>query len=318
MRISLLGGTRFVGAAILEELVEGGHEVVILHRGETERDDLPEVDHIHLDRHDVASLRAALLDKRPEVLIDTCAYTRQDAEAVAEALPLDVRSVVLSSLDTYRQFHRLRARLPPEDGVLLDEESPIRTGSEKYLYRGVERPRGAGAQNMDEYENLDVEEVMSTRGSVILRLPIVYGERDPIGREEFVLRQVRAGADRVEIGSGTLLLTRAWVRDVARAVRLAAETDAADGMILNIGERKTLPIIGWAKAILEAAESDAELVVVPEHELPAELALTGPLSQHILVDSSKARRVLGWEDSDPRAASKASVTWHLANPPAAG
>jgi hypothetical protein len=37
--------------------------------------------------------------------------------------------------------------------------------------------------------------------------------------------------------------------------------------------------------------------------------------QHLLVDSSKARDLLGWEQTDPHEALRRSVAWHLANPP---
>jgi len=45
------------------------------------------------------------------------------------------------------------------------------------------------------------------------------------------------------------------------------------------------------------------------------MALTGALSQHILDDSSRARRILGWQDSDADTAIRASVDWHLDHPP---
>lgn len=315
MRITLLGGTRFIGAATLEELVAHGHEVTVVHRGQTERDDLPEVPHAHLDRHDVEALRGVLVDTGAEALVDTCAYSRRDAESVVAALPDDVRAVVLSSMDTYRQFHRLREGLPPLDALPLDEDSPTRTGDERYLFRGTTSPRGGGAGDMDSYENLDVEQVALAQGATVLRLPMVYGERDPMRREDFVLAQLRQGCDPIEIGAGTLLWTKAWVRDVARAIRLAAESGAGDGLALNLGERRSLPIIGWAQQVLDAAGSDAELATVPDDQLDAERWITGARSQHVLVSSARIRQLLGWDDTDPVEAIHASVAWHLAHPP---
>ncbi|HEX9775129.1 MAG TPA: hypothetical protein VGB83_06080 [Actinomycetota bacterium] len=67
--------------------------------------------------------------------------------------------------------------------------------------------------------------------------------------------------------------------------------------------------------ILDAAGSGAELVRVPDDSLPADLAMTGTINQHLLADSAKARARLGWTDSDPAETVKRSVTWHLANPP---
>jgi UDP-glucose 4-epimerase len=312
----LLGGTRFIGAAALEELLEHGHEVLVIHRGESERDDLPAVEHAHLARHDVDALQTTLRAFGAQVVVDTCAYTRADAQGLVAAVDHEVRLVVLSSQDVYRQFHRLRTGTTPIDGVPLDEDSPLRSGPERYLFRGEARPAGVGAAGMDDYENLDVEEVVLPRGATVLRLSMVYGERDPMRREEFVLGQVRAGAEQIEVGAGTLLWTRCWVRDVARAVRLACERDTAAGLALNIGERRTVPVLAWVRMILAAAECDAPVVVVPDDALPSGLRWTGARAEHVLTDASRARQLLGWHDRDPSTGVTASVAWHLANPPA--
>lgn len=225
MRIAMLGGTRFIGAATVEELVDHGHDVVVVHRGQSELDDLPPVAHRHVDRHDATGLKAALVGA--EVVVDTNAYTRADAQALVAALPAHAGAVVLSSMDVYRAFHRLNNLLAPIDRLPLDEGSPTRSGDERYLFRGQEVPPGVGAAAMHDYENLDVEDVALAAGATVLRLPMVYGERDPMRREAFVLD--RRHQERIEIGAGTLLWTKGYVRDVAAAIRLAPKPVPAPG-----------------------------------------------------------------------------------------
>jgi nucleoside-diphosphate-sugar epimerase len=308
MRIAVLGGTRFIGPAIVDRLRAGGHEVSVLHRGSTDphRADVPDV---HLDRADETALRAALRDQRAEVLIDTCAYSRRDAEIAVAALHSDLHAVVLSSMDVYRAFASLRAGRVT-DPVPLTETSALR--STRYPYRGEHVPL-AGI-DVDTYEKLDVEECYLAAGAIILRLPMVFGERDPLRREEFILRRVRAGRTQIPFGAGTFLWSRGWVRDIGAAVALAVEADLT-GEVLNVCEAQTWTVELWARAILEAAGSDADLVRVPDDQLPEDLRLTGSISQHLLADSSKARRLLGWSDSDPMEAVRASVTWHLTHSP---
>lgn len=314
MRVAVLGGTRFIGVAIVEELVRWRHEVLVVHRGREERDDAPDVPHVHLDRHDVAGVRAALATFRADVLVDTNAYSTRDAENLVAAL--DGRpAVVLSSMDVYRAFATLRAGAPATDAVPLDESSPVRGPGQRYLNRGHTGPSLRGI-DPDTYENLDVEAVCLAAGHTVLRLPMVYGERDELTREEFVLRRVRAGRRRIPFGAGTFLWTRGWVRDVAAAVRLAGETGAAAGQALNVGERRSPTAEQWARDILAVAGSDAELVRVPDAALPEDLLLTGAIPQHVLVDAARARTLLGWAETDPAEALRASVAWHLAHPPA--
>src|SRR5919197_4217203 len=308
MRVMVLGGTRFIGAAIVEELDRHGHELLIVHRGEHEPGDLPAADHLHCDRRDLPHLRAAIADFHPEALLDTCASDAADAETALAAVDGDPRLLVLSSMDVYRAWGSLLDRAET-DPLPIDETAPVR--QRRFPYRGREHaPPGA-----DTYEKLDVEAPYLARAATVCRLPAVYGERDYQRREEPILRRVRAGRDRIPAGAGTWLWTRGYVADVASGVRLALESDAAVAEVLNLGETRTWSMGLWARHVLDAAGSAATLVRVPDELLPDDLRLLGTLPQHLLVDSSKARNLLGWEPTDPHEALHRSVAWHLAHPP---
>jgi nucleoside-diphosphate-sugar epimerase len=301
----VLGGTRFIGRAIVEELHAAGHELLVVHRGETEPDAGPEVRHLHCDRQDLGEHKEALAGFQPDGAVDTRALSRNDAEVAVASLPAGIRLLVISSADVYRAFGSVHAGVVT-DPVPLDEASPVRT--DRFPYRD-RRP------GYDDYEKLDVEEVYLAHRGTVCRLPAVYGERDYQRREEFILRRVRAGRDRIPIGSGAFLFARAYVGDVGRGIRLALESDAAAGEIFNLSEARTPSIRLWAQQILEAAGSKAELVTVPEDQLPLDLGLTKAVAQHILLSAAKARSMLGWTETDPQQAVARSVAWHLAHPP---
>ena len=308
----VLGGTRFIGRRIVDELVAHGHDVLVVHRGTSHPPDLrDDVPHLHADRLDLAPVADDLRRFDPEVVLDCAALGARDADAVLGALPAggDLRLVVLSSMDTYRAYGSLHAGRVT-DAVPLDETSPVRP--ERYPYRGQ-------IPGMGDYEKLDVEERWLGRGATVCRLPMVFGEHDYQRREEFVLRRVRAGRREIPIGAGTALLTFGYVGDIARGVRLAIEADpaVAAGEIFNFGERRS-PTMGLrARRILEAAGATAttEFVPVPDDALPPDLGILGSIAQPLLVSSEKARRVLGWDESDPEEALRRSVGWHLDHPP---
>ena len=300
----MLGGTRFIGRATVEELAAAGHQLLIVHRGQLEPDDLPRIPHLHCDRAELVSHREELAAFGAEAVVDCRALTHADAEVALRALPEVGRWIVISSLDVYRAFGALNQDRET-DPVPLDEDSPVR--SERYPYRGKLPDR-------DDYDKLDVEEVYAAAQATVFRLPMVYGEHDYQRREEFILRRVRAGRRRIPFGSGMWLACRVYVRDVAWAVRLALEHPALTG-VMNVCEDRTYSVRMWARMILEAADSDAELVRVGDDLLPDDLKETGNLSQHIAATSGKARTVLGWSTSDPFETLKTSVRWHLAHPP---
>lgn len=311
MRICVLGGTRFIGRAIVDALADH-HEVLVVHRGRTEPDGLPDLAHLHADRMALTEPEPAkaLADFDPEAVIDCMAIGAADAEAVLDAFPGDDRRlVVLSSMDTYRAYGSLHAGTVT-DAVPLDETSPVRP--EKYPYRGQ-------VPGMDDYDKLDVEPRWLERGGVVARLPMVTGPRDYQRRQDFILRRVRHERQRIPIGSGNALLTHGDVDDVARGVRLLVEADATAvaGEIFNFGEERTPSLRLRAEAILRHAGHDAELVTVPDGVLPPDLGITAAIGQHLLVSSAKARSVLGWTTADPEETFARTVAWHLDHPPSA-
>jgi nucleoside-diphosphate-sugar epimerase len=305
VRVIVFGGTRFIGRAIVEELAAAGHALLIVHRGNLEPADMPAVQHFHAERADLPAHRKELAAFKPDAAIDCRALTRADAETVLDALPADVRLVVVSSIDVYRAFGALNQDLET-DPVPLDETSAVRPT--RYPYRDL-------MPGMEQYDKLDVEEVYLPRGATSVRLPMVYGEHDYQLREEFILRRVRAGRQRIPFGNGMWLHSGAYVRDVARGVHLALKTPAAGGEVLNLCEDRTYSMRMWSRMILDAAGSNAELVRVADEVLPEDLKATGTMSQHIAVSAQKARSLLGWTTSDPADSLRTTVRWHLANPP---
>ena len=308
MHVVMLGGTKFIGRAITEALVARGDDVTVIHRGDTEPAGWVECQHLHAARADFASVAGQVRSLRPDAVVDTLALTRADADAVLPHLP-DTRLVLLSSMDVYRAFGLLLDDAEGEP-VPVTEASAVRP--DRYPYRGREE----GGGSLDDYDKLDVEPAYLARGGAVLRLAMIYGEHDPQRREEFILRRVRGGRDRIPVGPGTWLWTRCYAGDVAGAVLAAIGTPAAAGEIFNVGEPECRGMLGWARQILAAAGHDAELVGVPEAALPEDLWQTKSYPQHLLVDSRKAMDVLGWRPGGQAETIARSVRWHLANPPA--
>ena len=267
---------------------------------------MPDAVHLHTDRKDLLSHKKELAAFKPDAAIDCRALTRADAETAIATLPAGIRLVVISSVDVYRAFGALNDDRET-DPVPIDEDSPVRPN--RYPYKGL-------MEGMDDYDKLDVEDSYLARGGTSLRLPMVYGERDYQRREEFILRRVRAKRTRIPVGAGMWLACRGYVRDLARGARLALESSAAAGEVLNLCEDRTYSIGMWSRMILDAAGSNAELVRVADELLPGDLKETGTMTQHIAASAHKARAMLGWTTTDPLETLRTTVGWHLANPPA--
>jgi nucleoside-diphosphate-sugar epimerase len=310
MRIAVLGGTRFIGRALVEELAAHGHELLIVHRGRHEPEDLPESPHLHAERAELPQRADELARFRPDAIADLAAMTAEDARAALRAALPGARLLVASSMDVYRAFGSVWAATLT-DPVPLTEESPLRT----------EPPPDQDAfpdgWDVDpaRYEKLDVERSYLARGATVCRLPMVYGEHDYQRREEPLLRRLRAGRRRIPVGASSWLWSRGYVRDVASGMRLALESESAAGEVFNLCEPRCAPMRLWLEQILSAAGHEAELVRVPDESLPEDLSITGTILQHLLADPGKARVALGWEHRPAEDAVTRSVRWHLENPP---
>jgi nucleoside-diphosphate-sugar epimerase len=304
MKVVILGGTRFIGRHIARQAMARGDDVTVVHRGEHEPAELAEIRHIHNDRASFCEVADQVAALHPDAVIDSIPLTAADVDAVLPHLP-DTHLTALSSVDVYRAFALVNA--DAEGEVLpITEDSAVR--GERYLYRG----KIAG---FDDYEKLDVEPAYIQRGGTVLRLSMIYGEHDGQRREEFILRRVRAERTAIPVGGGGWLATRCYAGDVASAVLLAAGSQAAEGQVFNVGEPQTRSVLGWAGQILTAAGYTAELVRVPDELLPADMSITKDLSQHLLLDSGKLGRTLGWQPRPIDEAIGKSVAWHLAHPP---
>jgi nucleoside-diphosphate-sugar epimerase len=306
MRVLVLGGTRFVGRAIVARLAAADHEVLCVHRGTHGHDDLPAAHLLVRDRRELPAHRDAITGFSPDAIVDVSNSSGEDAETALAAIPEAARLVAISSCDTYRAFASLHAGRQT-DALPLTEASPV-------------REPGDGPQ----WGNLDVEARYTERGGTVLRLGAVYGTGDYQRRFDFVLRRVRAGRTRIPIGSGTFLFSHVDVADVADAVALVLSESAThrqegsagvEGQVFNVAESATWPYLARAERVLAAAGSAAELVQVDDARLPADLAITGTLSQHLLVSSAKLRAAVGWRDRDAEAALERAVEWYQQHPP---
>ena len=310
MRIVVLGGTRFIGRAIVDALVAAGHEPLVCHRGETEPEGLPDVPHLHFSRSDLAASRPDLEAFEPDAVIDCMAMSERDARSLLEALPdPGLHRVVLSSADVYRAFatsqhgfDKTGTPLLPSDPIPITEDAPLRTDPAN--------------QANPEYSKIAVERTVLEAGAIVLRLPMTYGPRDYQRREEWVLRRVRAGRDRIPVGPCNGLLPWGFVEDIAQGVVRAAEHRDLRGAVYNLGSATADPVAVWARRILAAAGWDAELVPVGAGTpLPADLWMTQSMAQPLLISTERARAELGYTDTDPEEAVAVSVRWHLAHPP---
>jgi len=292
VHVAFIGGTRFIGRAAARRALELGHAVSVLHRG-AHPADLAGVRDVLVDRADPSALCQALGRLSPDVLVDTRAMTRAEAQVTAMAARiLGVPAVVLSSVDVYAQFGRLNGLPAPEPEALVTERSPL----------GVPYPfRGLTSELPDDYDKKDVEAELerSVReggpGVLVLRLPAVYGQGDYRRRFGPLVDRLDAGARVLPCASGApWRMAHAHVRDVAHAILLGCESWRSGFVALNVAEAET-------PTMRERAEAIARVMGIAFEwdegaELPDELSFLGRMANDLCVSSAALRERLGFAE----------------------
>lgn len=164
MKILLIGGTRFVGRYLVEDLLRRGHELTLFHRGETNPGLFPEVDRVLGDRR---SDLHRVGDRSWDVVIDTCGYAPEDVQPTVEQFADRAgRYVFISSVAVYQ----------PTTTVGIDEGWPVQDGPE---------PSDPVAWWHTEYDRNKVQcerRVLDAFGpsrALIIRPGMIMGPHDP-------------------------------------------------------------------------------------------------------------------------------------------
>jgi nucleoside-diphosphate-sugar epimerase len=250
-RVLVIGGTLFIGRALVDQLVERGDDVVIMHRSRGTPFGA-RVGEITCDRNDTAAVKAALDGTRFDVVYDmvfdwqrgtSAAQVSAAATAAAKGLR---RYVFTSSVAVYHPGGEY-----DEDVELVPSDYPNSYGAQK-------------ADSERALFSLGREQAIPV---TTLRPAFVYGEHNPFEREAFFWDRLIAGRPIVIPDDGLTTMQWVYVQDVARAAMLAAEKDVAIGHAYNLANYPAVTQLEFVRLLARIAGKDADLVHVPRERL---------------------------------------------------
>ena len=206
MNILIIGGTRFQGRYLVNELLDTGHTVTVFHRGSHAiglRDGLTD---IIGDRNTLADL-ARLSEREFDACIDTCAYFPAQIELVAKRIKA-WRYCLVSSVYVYAD----------QDALLREDAPPFRMPDGPVP--------GLTTDNYGALKVLCEEAALSHFGDtvLILRPSIIIGMGDHTERLLFWLRLAAIHGKRLDIDGREPVIQLVDVRDLARFTARCVET----------------------------------------------------------------------------------------------
>ena len=249
MRVLVLGGTRFLGRALVDATLDQGHEPTLFNRGRTAPELFPEVEKLRGDRSaDISALEGRAWD----AVFDVAAYMPDEARRAVETLHGSVgRYVFVSSISVYAD-----QSVPPVEGAAVEELAPGQeTDDDPELYGA----RKAACERI-------VEDTFGDRAFVV-RPGLIVGPHDPTGRFTYWPHRVARGGDVLAPGSPDDPVQFIDVRDLADWI-VEATANGVGGTFNATGEPMRLgDLLEQCRA---ASGSDPTFTWVASERLVAE------------------------------------------------
>lgn len=304
MKVLIIGGNLFIGRLLVEQLLQHGHELSILHRRDS-HDLGPQVQNLQADRNDPEAMRAVLQDNRFDIVFDTVydwerGTTGEQVRAAALAVGPDRlhRYVFMSSVAAY--FEGLDHS---EDDDLAEKDCPDdycrnKALSERALFR-LHQQRGLPV--------------------VTLRPPYIYGPGNPFYREAFFWDRLLLDRPIIIPGDGSRLMQFIYVHDLVTCCVRAIEEPSAVGEAFNVANAEAITQLGLIHALAAAAGKTPEIVFVPRDLIQREggQQLQDPLyfgtyydMPPITMQIAKARERLHFEPTDFAVGLQETFAWY--------
>jgi nucleoside-diphosphate-sugar epimerase len=249
VRLLVLGGTKFLGIAVVEAALAAGHEVTLANRGVTNPRLFSEQEVIRLD---LAGDLGALAGRAWDGVVDLdptqlTRHTRRRAEALRDGVG---RYVFVSSVSVYSDFSKA-----------LDESSPLHEPPDPEPDEFAEELYG-GLKAGSERAVLDVFGARAT----VARAGLIVGPHDPTDRFTYWPRRLTDGGHVLAPGDPDAAVQLVDARDLgAWLVRLVE--DGVGGVFNATGPGAALTLGEALERIAAAVGGDARLVWVDERSI---------------------------------------------------
>ncbi|MET0404282.1 MAG: NAD-dependent epimerase/dehydratase family protein [Cystobacter sp.] len=299
MKVLVIGGSGFIGAQVVRQLVEAGHSVASFQRSPTPAHP-PDSVVIQGERQRLSEFTARFQSFAPQVVVDMIAYNAREARSTLETFRgLAQRSVVASSMDVYQAYGRfIRLEPGPPSPQGLSEDSPLR--KTRFPYRAMAR---SPDELFHDYDKIPVEEVVMSDPRLpgtVLRLPGVFGPQDKQHRLADYLGRMDEGEDiLLDDPRARWRWTRDYVENVAAAIVLATTLERAAGRIYNVGPSWAQSEEEWIRSIGQVAGWKGHLAILPSESVPEDPEAPYDWHHPLIADTRRIHEELGYQRRVP-------------------
>jgi len=255
IQVLVIGGTKFFGKAIVEDLLNDGHDVTLFSRGNNRPPFFESINHISGDRNDSADFKAKLANQTFDAIVDNIAFTDDDVRAAIDVFAGRVcRYVFTSTAAVY---------------YTGDQVMPVAEDDVDYTFQP---PVGEEDAPVWRYTmgKLSAERVLLNQDDLaytIIRPPIVLGPEDHSLRGYFYFQRLMDERPIILTNGGVQSFRLAYSRDLSRGYLRALASERAENAIYNLNQSEIIQLTDLIHAAAEALGVEADIVPIPHQAL---------------------------------------------------
>lgn len=290
MQVLVLGGSRFIGRAVVERLLMEGHRVTLVNRGRTPDPFGTQVSRVVGDRTDPATLKRAVARRTFDVVVDVVAFREEDTRSAIEHFRDRIGHFIhISTASVYLVRDGLFSPFREEDfeGRLIPRSAGDRTS---WLYAYHKRRCEIALQQAWDQHRFP---------ATTLRLPMVVGPGDYTERAQAYLDRLLDGGPVILPDGGLNSWGFVPVTDVAEVIAANLMNNNALGRAYNIAQREVISVRQFVEMAAGILGTRPRLAALPSewlHRLNLGTAFSPYSHDHdIVLDIQAARRDLLFE-----------------------
>lgn len=254
MHVLVIGGSKFIGRAVVQRLLMEGHRVTLLNRGKSPDPFGTRVSRVVGDRSDPETLRLALSRRDFDAVVDLVAFREEDTQAAVAAfsgrighfIHISTAAVYLIRDGVYCPFREqdFFGRLQPKNEATASS----------WLYAYHKRRCEIVLQRAWETEQFPY---------TALRLPVVVGPEDYTARTQAYFERLLDGGPIILPDGGLNSWGFLWVHDVAEVVVSNLINSNAFGNAYNLAQREVVSLRQFVELAAAFLDRRPVLVSVP-------------------------------------------------------
>jgi len=279
MRVLVMGGTQFNGLALVHELAQTGHEVVILNRGQTEADLPFGVERVFADRTNHDQMREVLGAVDVDAVIDVSAYLPEDVELMVDIFRGRIAHYIfISSTVIYAE----------SDHLPISEGHPVERGPDQNPY----------GRNKLLCEDILKREWRENRFPCsIVPFSMVMGAGNILpDREQRMFQRILRDRPILIPGNGRTVQQIGHADDQARALRMMLGKPITFGERYNLTGRDYFTQEGYVDTFASLLGKEVEKVFIPAAMM--DQMWSGDLNVKLPQTQAKADTRSGFNTSD--------------------